>query len=260
MVARASFRWRVLVAAFIAAGVAVLAAAYTFSDDATAGGGWSWFTPNACLAAERCFCEAAHPGPLAQPANAMSNVGFFLAALAIAAQIDRRIDRRSPVDARDVAFAILVAFLGVGSIALHATLTMLGGRVDVSSMILFTALLAADALTSTVKRALAAFAAFASSALLLYAIVPPLGNGIFGALTLVFAVHELARRRTRFLAAGGACFALAFALWLPSQTHGALCEPSSLLQGHAAWHLLCAASTFLLFRHREARRALLVEA
>ena len=39
---------------------------------------------------------------------------------------------------------------------------------------------------------------------------------------------------------------VAFAIWNASQ-HG-LCDPRSLLQGHAVWHLLGAASAYLLFR------------
>ena len=50
------------------------------------------------------------------------------------------------------------------------------------------------------------------------------------------ALWVLALSTALFLAAG-------FALWLPSQTGGPLCDPDSLLQGHAAWHLLPAATT-----------------
>jgi hypothetical protein len=39
---------------------------------------------------------------------------------------------------------------------------------------------------------------------------------------------------------------VAFAIWLLS-TSG-WCDPTSLLQGHAAWHLLCAVSAYWLFR------------
>ena len=39
---------------------------------------------------------------------------------------------------------------------------------------------------------------------------------------------------------------VAFAIWNASQ-HG-LCDPQSLLQGHAVWHLLGAVSAYLLFR------------
>ena len=40
--------------------------------------------------------------------------------------------------------------------------------------------------------------------------------------------------------------ALAFVIWNLAQ--GPWCDPTSWLQGHAAWHLLCALAAYLLFR------------
>ena len=40
--------------------------------------------------------------------------------------------------------------------------------------------------------------------------------------------------------------ALAFVIWNLAQ--GPWCDPTSWLQGHAAWHLLCAVAAYLLFR------------
>ena len=39
----------------------------------------------------------------------------------------------------------------------------------------------------------------------------------------------------------------AFAIWNVTKTW--LCDPHSLLQGHAVWHLLCAVSAYLLYRY-----------
>ncbi len=39
---------------------------------------------------------------------------------------------------------------------------------------------------------------------------------------------------------------LAFVIWNLAQ--GPWCDPTSWLQGHAAWHLLCAVAAYLLFR------------
>ena len=61
------------------------------------------------------------------------------------------------------------------------------------------------------------------------------------------ATHpEQGRTRLAYGAASVASIAVAFAIWNASQ-HG-LCDPHSLLQGHAAWHLLCALAAYLLFR------------
>ena len=39
---------------------------------------------------------------------------------------------------------------------------------------------------------------------------------------------------------------VAFTIWLLS--NAGWCDPDSLLQGHAAWHLLCAVSAYWLYR------------
>ena len=54
-------------------------------------------------------------------------------------------------------------------------------------------------------------------------------------------------REWRYLAVAGASFAVALAVWRLSHTGAPLCDPHSLLQGHALWHLLCAVSTLGIF-------------
>ncbi|HKQ01713.1 MAG TPA: hypothetical protein VJ735_15415, partial [Actinomycetes bacterium] len=49
------------------------------------------------------------------------------------------------------------------------------------------------------------------------------------------------RRRTAYLAALGAAAAGAVCWWA-GRTASPLCDPDSVLQGHAAWHLLGAAA------------------
>ena len=42
---------------------------------------------------------------------------------------------------------------------------------------------------------------------------------------------------------------LAFVIWNVSLTGCPLCDPYSVIQGHAVWHLLCAVSLYCLFRY-----------
>jgi hypothetical protein len=79
------------------------------------------------------------------------------------------------------------------------------------------------------------------------------GNVAFAVLLLTgVALEVLIRRRgeTRLpLAPAGValgCMLVAFAVWNASQ-HG-VCDPDSLVQGHAVWHLLGAAAAYFLFR------------
>ena len=49
--------------------------------------------------------------------------------------------------------------------------------------------------------------------------------------------------------------ATAFAIWTTGKRGHAWCHPDSLLQQHGLWHVLCAVSAYLLFRHYAAERA-----
>jgi hypothetical protein len=60
------------------------------------------------------------------------------------------------------------------------------------------------------------------------------------------------RTDLRWGAGAVALMALAFAIWNLAQ--GPWCDPTSWLQGHAAWHLLCAAAAYLLFRFYASER------
>lgn len=52
--------------------------------------------------------------------------------------------------------------------------------------------------------------------------------------------------RFRYYVTGLLAMAAAFGLWILDQ-NGVLCAPRSLLQGHAVWHVLGAASLWLTF-------------
>jgi len=79
------------------------------------------------------------------------------------------------------------------------------------------------------------------------------GNVAFGVLLVTAVTIELllwrrgpTRTNMRYGVAAVAVMLVAFAIWDGGQ-HG-LCDPASLLQAHAAWHLLCAVAAYLLFR------------
>jgi len=206
---------------------------------------------NGCFESMRpnCFCEAPRRGLVAQPSNTFSNLGFVAVGLAIAAVADRSRRRersREPaaVPLRGSAslqtlFAVVTAFLGPGSMALHASFTKWGGAVDVASMYLYAALLVAYGVTRAYALSAPAFAAiYAPLAALLVAsklALPWSSDVLFGAVLAaagasdVLAVRrrrDLVRER-RLLLLAGALFAVAFAIWLPSRSGGPLCVPGS---------------------------------
>ena len=104
--------------------------------------GW----PGAFAAAGGGFCEAFREGPIKQPANTWSNLGFVVAGLWVVrrASIDRKSTvRSSNLIGRSVflsaLYPALVVFLGPGSMAMHGSGTAWGATTDVLSMLLYIA-------------------------------------------------------------------------------------------------------------------------
>lgn len=210
------------------------------------------------------FCEAARDGAVRQPANAFSNAGFVAAGLLVAWRAGRA-SALGDVLSRPLAtaYACVVVLLGPASAAMHATQSALGGDLDLLSMYLVASFAAGYALMRLLRRGPVFFT---QVFLLLVAgcqlvglyphevpVVVFAGNVAFGVLLITAITIEVrlsrrgpARTDLRWGAAALLVMVVAFAIWNASQ-HG-LCDPRSLLQGHAVWHLLGAASAYLLFR------------
>ncbi len=214
------------------------------------------------------FCERPHDlGLLVQPANSLSNAGFVVAGLAIAWYAGRR-DRLGDVLVRlpglPTAYAAVTVLLGPASAAMHATQSELGGRLDLLSMYLIASFAAAYALMRLVRQGSVFF--FQVFLLLVAAcelvgtvdasvpVVHESGNLAFGTLLVTAIAIEVvlwrrhAGTRTHLSWGGGsvAVMVVAFVIWNLAQ--GPWCDPTSWVQGHAAWHLLDAVAAYLLFR------------
>lgn len=212
------------------------------------------------------FCEAARDGWVKQPANTLSNLGFVIAGLAIgwrAGFPERQGDTLPRFPGLATGYACLVVLLGPASAAMHATQSSLGGLLDLTSMYLVASFAASYAVTRWRRRD-SMF--FWQVFLLLVAacelvglwdrevpVVHIAGNAAFALLLVVAVVVETmlwrggrARPDLRYGAAALTSMLVAFTIWNLSQ-HG-WCDPDSLVQGHAAWHLLGAVAAYLLFR------------
>ncbi len=212
------------------------------------------------------FCEAARDAIIVQPANTLSNVGFVVAGLAIAWHTGSGTARGSVLAANrgfGTGFACLVVLLGPASAAMHATQSAVGGHLDMASMYFVASFAAAYAgmrwLRGGSWQFLALFVggvAFCEIVGLLGPAVPVIqyaGNAAFALLLLIAIALEvgLLRRAGRrahpsYGIAALATIVVAFVIWNVSKAW--LCDPDSLLQGHAIWHLLCAMSAYLLYR------------
>jgi dihydroceramidase len=197
----------------------------------------SGLAPASCM--PRCFCEAPRAQIPRQLANTWSNLGFvFVGGLVLGA-------------GRDALFGWVIVFLGPASMALHATLTLGGQWIDVMSMLFLPTLLIVR------NRRAPAWTWFLANGVLgaLVAAWPASRRWVFAALIAMLLASELRLRRPRRrLALAGGLFALAFLAWTVDET-GAWCAPTSLLQGHALWHLASAAAAGALYLHSQAARA-----
>lgn len=219
--------------------------------------GAGWLGPDVERGAN--FCEAARDGWVKQPANSFSNLGFVVAGLVIAWHAGR-----TTLHGLATPYACLVVFLGPASAAMHATQSELGGQLDLLSMYLVAAFAAAYALLRWYRRdrtffwqLFLLFVAGCELIGLLGDDVPAVqqsGNVAFAALLLTAVILEVrlwrradpTRTDLRWGAAALGCILVAFAIWNVTKTRW--CDPHSLIQGHAAWHLLGALSAYLLFR------------
>jgi hypothetical protein len=209
------------------------------------------------------FCEAARSGWLKQPANSLSNLAFVVAGVLIGWHAGRP-EGRLARPGLATSYAVVVVLLGPGSMAMHATQTTLGGHLDMTSMFLVASFAAAYALMRAAGRGSAFFAGAFVIALLACELVERIptelpvvmhaGNLVFGALLVLTIVIEVRLLRSapadvRWIWGAVGSIVVAFVVWNLSKNGAPLCHPHSLLQGHAAWHLLCAVSAYCLYRY-----------
>jgi len=229
--------------------------------------------PDECIALDDCYCEAIGPGIAAQPSNAWSNAGFVLIGLLVLADTRRRPGSGRMASDRRAAwlYGSVAIFLGVGSFAFHGSMRAWGGYIDVLSMHAFIAFVLAYDLDRVHRWSWRRFIGWYTGLLAMFALliawVPAEhGKTLFAAFVLVTLLVEAAvsypalrpwskvqldPRRMPWFWSGLGLFVLANIIWNLSRTGAVWCDPASLLQGHAVWHLLTAASVgcfYLYFR------------
>jgi hypothetical protein len=229
-------------------------------------GGWPG-EPSGCIAVQDCYCEAFTGGIIEQPVNTLSNFGFVAVGMwilwrtsAARGKVARTRIGREPI--YGLLYGSIGVFLGIGSMYFHASMTEWGGWIDLLSMHLFISyLLLYDVVVLRHRSTTWFLRSFTAANTVLGVVLWVMDNGygkfLFGALmvaTLLFEVG-LARstspvtRDRRWFWAGLAVYGSGQVIWLLSRDGAPLCDPDSLLQGHALWHLTSAATVFLLYRY-----------
>jgi len=197
------------------------------------------------------FCEALTPGPMAQPANAVSSLAFCVIGLALY----RTMKERNTL----LLFPISAFLVGITSFLYHASWTFFFQVFDVSSMFMLSCLLIsfnAARLGAVEPKRLPAFyvGLVALSIAIMVTLRGHTGEYLFGFEVAVAAIQEtlLARRASGtdykpFFQALG-IFLLAYGIWL-LDVHRIVCAADNhYLQGHAAWHVLNAFCFIYLYR------------
>lgn len=212
----------------------------------------------------RCFNEYVHTGPVKQPINAWSSLGFYFVGLLVFSFTKRDSWQRkkpSPVFVKSpvlgYTYGSSLVVVGLGSAFFHASLTLVGQFFDVAGMYLLTAFMLVYALGRLLRWPMTRLVLlyFVTSTLLctLLFYIPQARRWVF-ALVLVIALSlEFGRLHYRqpsinakWLRIGLATFATSYILWILDNAH-LLSDPKSIIQGHALWHLGGALASWFLF-------------
>ncbi|CAN5711659.1 hypothetical protein BH23GEM9_BH23GEM9_17790 [soil metagenome] len=249
--------------------VSVGVGAATYWAISNSGLDWSMFRPATCMP-DACFCEAVRGGSIRQPANTVSGFAFLpVAALVLHYRGTRRagqsINPLRDQPAYAWLFALAITLVGIGTASYHASLTFVGQTADVFGMYLVATLLVVynTARLRPLPLHIAASVYVFGNVLLLAVLVyaPAARRYVFAALVLTVIGLEVtvrARRRVasdrRYFVTAVAVMATGFAIWLLDITRIA-CVPSSLVQGHAVWHVLSASALMFVFLYYRSENA-----
>jgi hypothetical protein len=228
-----------------------------------------------CVNPPYCFCEATYPGTLAaQKSNTWSDLGFVLVAIFMAIH-GSKVLRQQKIDnngsykqnpALIALYSSVIFFMGPGSMFFHGSMTVWGGMLDVISMYLFVLFAICYLIFRSWNLSIKFFylayfplcLIFILVSIFIHGLTPKIfpfvaGLLIFLALlqSIPFKKVKLGRHRDlglegKWLALALGFFVTAATIWKFSDTGGPLCYPESLLQGHAAWHILSACMTLCI--------------
>lgn len=204
----------------------------------------------------QCFCEAINTNLLRQPANSLSSFAFVFVGVFVL--VLKQNEKRFPAIYKTI-FGAAAIVIGIGSAFYHASMTFIGQFFDVFGMylmVVFVFVYALERLFAFNHRTTLTLyfgLNFLLAMMLIY--VPETRRYLFGLVLITGLIIEIIARRTKKIFVetkwwniGFALFATAFVIWIVDNKK-IICDPHSILQGHAVWHLLGAIAMLMLYAY-----------
>lgn len=198
-----------------------------------------------CVLTGTCDCETVGVDGIRQPVNALSSLGFLVAGTLVLVQTTRS-------HLRLFGAALLTA--GIASFVSHAavrdwshTLDSLGVKAVVLFLVIY-----------PLTRTRMVIAPYTAGLLLIWAAElswPATARPLLILLTTAAIVINLsspASRASRSIRLGMVGLVAAALAWWLGRSASFLCEPDSLWQPHALWHLLAAGALAAIYQHYQA--------
>ena len=218
------------------------------------------------------FCEVARSETIfVEPINTISNVGFIIVGLTISWQMmyrtfQKNINILTKSDVMSIIFSSLIVCIGPGSMAMHAFYTSWAVKLDITSMYFICAFLVAYSAQRLFHLSAKYFICiyllvtftceWISRCQFIIPIFEYTTNLIIFCFIMLFIVLEamvVTIQRPvieiKWAIRSSITAASAFLIWNLSKTGGLWCYPTSVIQGHALWHLLIALALYFLFRY-----------
>ncbi|MGI9644410.1 MAG: ceramidase domain-containing protein [Ilumatobacteraceae bacterium] len=193
-------------------------------------------------------CEELGAGSLVQPVNAITSFAYVVVGVVVAVVAIRRDRQRT----ESLVFAVLLAAIGLGSVAFHGPQPT-GARLMHDLPILLTALFMLVHDLRLLRPGLTrwAFPAAAVVATVLAAVSADAGVAATGVVLVAVGLVEVVvyRRRLRPIQPGrqrrwaiaiAVIVAVGGASWLLGRTDSPVCDPDGVFQFHGLWHLVSA--------------------
>jgi len=231
--------------------------------------------PATCTITQTCFCETVKAGLIAQTSNTWSSLSFIIVGLIIgwlAMKDTKKFTLGKNLLKNNKTFGLfyggLVIFIGLGTMYYHARLNLLGQFFDITGMYLLILSILFYRLPKIFNiQKLKLFTGYIGAnfiTILIQFLYPDTRRYIFAGLIILTLLVEYKIRKITsitlqnsllFLAIG--TMLLGFIIWILDITK-ILCNPHSLLQGHAIWHICCSLSALFIYLYYRSEKTYLI--